>query len=63
MAEDEFLTREEASELLRKPPATLAAWAYRRIGPDFFRVGRTVLYRRSDLELWLESQRVAPSER
>lgn len=61
MTENDLMYREEAAEYLRIPTATLSAWAYRSIGPEFFRVGRRVLYRRGDLDRWLEAQRVTPS--
>ncbi len=56
----EYLTREEAAELLRRTPAVLAGWAYRRSGPPFIRTGGRVLYRRGDLEVWLERHRITP---
>jgi predicted DNA-binding transcriptional regulator AlpA len=46
--------------LLRKPVTTLAAWAYRGVGPAYVRVGRSVLYSRIEVERWLERHRVAP---
>ena len=55
---NDLMYREEAGTYLRVPPATMSQWAYRGIGPEFFRVGRRVLYRRADLDRWLESQRV-----
>jgi excisionase family DNA binding protein len=58
--EDKLLHREEAAEYLRTPVATLAQWAYRGVGPEFFRTGRRVLYRKSDLDRWLDAQRVVP---
>lgn len=57
---DELLLREEAAQYLRKPTATLAAWAYRNTGPSYFKVGNRVLYRREDLDRWLEDQRIHP---
>jgi helix-turn-helix protein len=56
----EYLTREEAAALLRRTPAVLAGWAYRRTGPPFIRTGGRVLYRTADLELWLEAHRITP---
>jgi len=60
MRDQDWLTRPEAAEILRKPVTTLAAWAYRGVGPPYSRVGRSVLYNRLDLERWLERHRVAP---
>ncbi len=35
--------------------AQLAQWRQKGIGPAYFRRGRTVIYRRRDIESWLES--------
>jgi hypothetical protein len=56
MEDDEFWTRPETAKKLRTPQATLAAWAYKGIGPRYYVVGRRALYRRSDVEMWLEGQ-------
>jgi len=53
-----LLTRSEAADMLRVPPKTLAAWAYRRQGPPFYKVGRHAVYRLDDLATWLETRRV-----
>lgn len=57
----DWMTRAETAELLRKPVTTLAAWAYRGVGPAYSRVGRSCLYNRLDVERWLERQRVDPA--
>jgi hypothetical protein len=49
-------TREEAARLLRLPVGTLAAYAYRRIGPPFKKVGRRALYPEAALLAWLDAQ-------
>ena len=54
--ETELLTIVEAADLLRAPVATLRYWRHRNIGPHSFRVGRRVLYRRDDLQAWVEEQ-------
>jgi helix-turn-helix protein len=56
----EWMTRSETAEMLRKPVTTLAAWAYRGVGPGYVRVGRSVLYSRIEVERWLERHRIAP---
>ena len=56
MEAPELMTRVEVAEHLRTPVTTLAQWAHRRIGPPFMRVGRKTLYRRADVEAWLEEQ-------
>jgi len=39
------------------PPKTLTDWRYRGIGPAWFKVGRAVKYRDSDLAKWLAEQK------
>jgi hypothetical protein len=53
---ERLLSRREAADLLRVPPATLAGWAYKRSGPKFYRVGRFALYSERDLTTWLEQR-------
>jgi hypothetical protein len=42
----------------RPAPATLAKWRVSGDGPKFVRVGRTPLYRGSDINAWLTSRTV-----
>lgn len=53
----EVLTITEAAELLRAPVATLRYWRHLGTGPRSFRLGRRVLYRRDDLQAWVEAHR------
>jgi hypothetical protein len=58
---DAPLTREEAALYLRMSPITLQCWAARGTGPRYCRSGDKrgrVLYRRADLDAWLESRAV-----
>jgi excisionase family DNA binding protein len=48
-----LLTRRETAEYLALPERTLAAWAYKGIGPRFYKVGRWTRYRAEDLREWL----------
>jgi excisionase family DNA binding protein len=62
----DLLTITEAAALLRAPVATLRYWRHLGTGPRSFRLGRRVLYRRDDLQSWLETQHAkdaAPSSR
>ncbi|MDT4906761.1 MAG: hypothetical protein QOI69_2 [Pseudonocardiales bacterium] len=54
---DRLLTITEAAELLRVPVATLRWWRHKGIGPRSFKMGRHVVYQRSDLDAWIEAQR------
>jgi excisionase family DNA binding protein len=52
----ELLTITEVADVLRTPVATLRYWRHVGTGPASFRIGRHVLYRRADLEGWIEQQ-------
>ena len=54
-----LLTRPQAAEYLGLQPQTLAVWACNgRYELPFFKVGRSVRYRKTDLDEWLASRRV-----
>ena len=53
----QFLTISEVAELLRTPISSLYSWRTRKVGPPAIKVGRKVLYRRGDVESWLETQK------
>ena len=61
---DRLLTRDEAAEFLGlKNSRTLEVWAStNRYGLPYVKVGRSVRYRLSDLEKWLQERTVRPSE-
>lgn len=54
--EPELLTITEAADVLRAPVATLRYWRHLGTGPNSFRFGRRVLYRRADLRTWIDAQ-------
>ena len=56
MEATEYLTLPEASALIRTPEGTLYQWRTKKIGPPSMKVGRRVLYKRSDLNAWLDSK-------
>ena len=54
---DEFLTSEDVARITKIPVGTLKAWRHYRTGPRSFKLGdRTVRYRRSDVDAWLDEQ-------
>jgi excisionase family DNA binding protein len=54
----EMLSRAAAAQYLGIQPQTLASWAVTgRYSIPFFRVGKSVRYRVSDLDKWLASRR------
>jgi len=54
---DDNLTGAEVAEMARAPVSTVRYWRHIGYGPKGFRVGKRVLYRRSDVEAWLEQLR------
>jgi len=54
-----LLTREQAAEYLGVKAQTLAAWAsQKRYALPMIRVGRSIRYRRADLDRWLDARTV-----
>lgn len=54
---ERLLTTTEAAEALHTPVATLRYWRHIGAGPKSFKLGpRRVMYRRDDVEQWLEEQ-------
>ncbi|MFW2512246.1 helix-turn-helix transcriptional regulator [Demequina sp. SO4-13] len=51
--EAEFLTTEEVAEWCRTSPSTVHYWKHMGRGPRSARVGKRVLYRRTDVEAWI----------
>ena len=49
-ADRQWLTTEEAAELIRLQPCTIEAWRVRGGGPEFVKFGRAVRYSRAALE-------------
>ena len=57
MQKIEFLTRQEAAEYLNIKKCTLEAWAWVGKGPVICKFGRSVRYRISDLEVFIEGSK------
>jgi hypothetical protein len=58
----ELLTLEETAAVLRTPLATLRYWRRLGVGPDDFRLGWRVVYRREDVDRWVaERQKAQPT--
>lgn len=51
---------EEASKILQTPKKTLQHWRYIGVGPKYIKVGRSVRYRLSDLQSFLDENTVLP---
>lgn len=57
MAIDEFMTDVEVANRLRISASTVRTWRRLKKGPPYHRLGRTVRYRRADLNAWIDAQR------
>jgi excisionase family DNA binding protein len=53
---ERLLTIVELSEMLGIPVDTLYGWRHRGEGPQGYRIGRHVRYRRAAIEDWLEGR-------
>jgi len=59
MTDSGLLTREEAAKYLDVKPQTLACWATtKRYGLRYIKIGRSVRYRKADLDRFLEARTV-----
>jgi excisionase family DNA binding protein len=54
--EEQFLSRKEVADLTRLSYHTLASWASSGEGPEFIKVGKRVLYRKSEVIRWLHEK-------
>jgi hypothetical protein len=56
MAQDEFMTVDEAAAFLKITPSTLAYWrGRRRRGPPWYKWAQKIYYHRNDLLDYVES--------
>ena len=51
----------EAADEFGLSAATLRVWRRRGIGPRYLRIGRSIRYRRADIEEYLAQRTVEPS--
>ncbi len=57
---DGFLTESACAEALNKSQRTLRIWRHQRCGPPFTRLGKEILYRKSAVLDWLQSNEQQP---
>jgi excisionase family DNA binding protein len=53
---NELMTTNEVADLLHRSEETLRYWRARGTGPRSFKAGRGVLYKREDVESWINTQ-------
>lgn len=60
---ERLMNEKEVSEAYGLSLATLRAWRFRGVGVVYYKIGRSVRYRASDIEAWLkESVRSSTSD-
>lgn len=52
-----YLTTDDLAALLRTAPGTCRYWRHIGAGPKSFKVGRRVLYDRTDVDQWIAKAR------
>jgi len=55
--QDELLTTRDVSREYRLTKSSLEKWRVAGIGPAYLKLSRRVMYRRSDVEQWLNVNR------
>ena len=59
MAENRtYLTPKEVGEIFGLKVGTLSQWRNKGIGPDYFKLGKAVRYKREEIEKFIESTRI-----
>lgn len=61
MADDELLLMAEVAEMARQPLDTLRYRRQQGLAPHGFRLGKKVVYRRSDVLAWIQAAATADS--
>lgn len=53
---DPLMTQRQTADYLGKVERTLERWRRDGVGPRYLRVGRTIRYRRADVDAWLNGR-------
>lgn len=53
---NDLLKTKEAAGYIGVVPGTLPVWRHLGVGPIYLKIGRKVLYRKGDLDAYLESR-------
>lgn len=62
IVQTDLLTVKEAAAFLRRSRASLDIWRCRRLGPAYLKTCGKILYRRTDLEAFLNGSLIEPSK-
>lgn len=55
----DYLTTDELAAIVRTPVETVRYWRHVGKGPRSFKIGRRVLYARTDIESWITREKAA----
>ena len=58
----DLMTLPEVAEATKIPLGTLRYWRHVGSGPKSFRMGRRVMYRKNDVDAWVEAQYTAEAK-
>ena len=53
---NELLTLADVNRLYPIPEGTLRYWRHCGTGPKSFKLGRRIMYRKADVDAWIEAQ-------
>ncbi|GFE57411.1 AlpA family transcriptional regulator [Geobacter sp. AOG1] len=56
--QDRLMDQKEVADMLRISTKTLEYWRWKDIGPKFFKIGRMVRYRMSDVIVYIQGEEV-----
>lgn len=60
---DDLLTTVEVAAMIKRPAGTVRQWRHRGFGPHGFRMGGTVVYRRSAVEEFIAQCEMAEMQK
>lgn len=60
MTDNDAMNDKAAAPYIGTTAGTLNTWRYLGKGPKYYKIGRRVVYRRADLDAWLDAHAVTP---
>lgn len=56
---EQLITEVDAADLLCQSVRTIQKWRVTGFGPPFYKIGRSVRYRRNEIVRWIDQRRMA----
>jgi len=60
---EDFLDTKEMATLLKVSKRTLESWRMLDEGPNYIKLGNSVRYRKSDIEMWIDANHHTTKEK